>query len=204
MGRCLPRRPNDFTVRLWNVATGALTRTLQAIDDVAAVAFAPDGKSLAAADEKGMLSVWDVGTGERFQSMAFEQDFLLSLAYSPDGRSVAVAGKTRTIRLWDPVTGQELLSLDGHKAQVNGLAFSPDGSVLASCSHDGAVKLWRAKPSVTAQRAVMEYGSSPAGLQGRAATGSSNAAESNDIMNRNGLVVSENRSATAREYLLLF
>ena len=141
---------NDFTVRLWNVATGALTHTLKTIDDVAAVAFAPDGKSLAAADEKGMLSVWDARTGERTHSMAFEQDFLLSLAYSPDGRSIAVAGKTRTIRLWDPVTGQELLSLDGHKGQVNGLAFSPDGTVLASCSHDGAVKLWRAKPSVTA------------------------------------------------------
>ena len=94
-----------------------------------------------------MVSVWDVGTGERTQSMAFEQDFLLSLAYSPDGRSLAVAGKTRTIRLWDPVTGQELLTLDGHKAQVNGLAFSPDGSVLASCSHDGAVRLWRANPN---------------------------------------------------------
>ena len=102
---------NDYTVRLWDVATGGLTRTLQAIDNVAAVAFAPDGRSLAAADEKGMVTMWDVDSGARLQSMAFEHDFPLCLAYSPDGRSLAVAGKTRTIRLWDPVTGQELLSL---------------------------------------------------------------------------------------------
>jgi eukaryotic-like serine/threonine-protein kinase len=144
-GVLLASASGDHTVRLWNVATGTLTRTLQAIDDVAAVAVAPDGKSLAAADEKGMLSVWDLGSGARVQSMAFEQDFLLTLAYSPDGRSLAVAGKTRTIRLWDPATAQELLSLEGHKAQINSVAFSPDGQVLASCSHDGAVKLWRGR-----------------------------------------------------------
>ena len=110
-------------------------------------AFAPpDGRSLAAADEKGMVSIWDVSTGTRIHSMAVEHDFPLCLAYSPDGRSVAVAGKTRTIRLWDPVTGQELLTLEGHKGQVNRVAFSSDGTVLASCSHDGAVRLWRSAP----------------------------------------------------------
>ncbi len=145
-GTLLASASNDFTVRLWDPASGTLIRTLRAIAPIATVAFAPDGQSLAAADEKGMVSVWDVRTGDRVRSMAFEQDYFLSMAFSPDGRSLAVAGKTRTIRLWDPVTGQELLTLEGHKAQVNGLAFSPDGTVLASCSHDGAVRLWRTRP----------------------------------------------------------
>ena len=134
-GSLLASASNDYTVRLWETATGRLGHTLREVEDVAAVAFAPDGNTLAAADEKGMVSTWDVASGIRIQSMAFEHDFPLSIAYSPDGRSLAVAGKTRTIRLWDPVTGQEMLTLDGHKAQVNRVAFSP-AAPLASCGHD--------------------------------------------------------------------
>jgi eukaryotic-like serine/threonine-protein kinase len=144
-GTSIASASNDFTIRLWDTETWNSRLTLPATAPVAAIAFAPDGKSLVAADETGMVSVWDVATGERIRSMAFENDWPLSLAYSPDGQSVAVAGKSKTIRLWDPLTGQELLTLDGHKAQINGLAFSPDGSTLASCSHDGQVKLWRSK-----------------------------------------------------------
>ena len=108
-----------------------------------------DAHALATADEKGMVSIWDVSSATRLQSMAFESDYWLCLAISPDGRTLAAAGDLDDPFLaGDLPAGQELLSLDGHKAQVNSLAFSPDGATLASCSHDGVVKLWRSRATV--------------------------------------------------------
>jgi sugar lactone lactonase YvrE len=51
----------DGTVQLWNPATGRAVRTIQA--GVLGVAFSPDGKLLASADNDGTVQVWDPATG---------------------------------------------------------------------------------------------------------------------------------------------
>jgi WD40 repeat protein len=50
--------PKGPAVRLWRVADGALQATLEHSDDVMALAFSPDGRTLAAASTDGSNALW--------------------------------------------------------------------------------------------------------------------------------------------------
>ena len=73
---------------------------------VAALAFQPDGKVLAAGDYNGLVRFWDTSTGREIGRPLPQGEIVLSLAYSPDGKMLAVGlandhtGKPG-IRLWD-------------------------------------------------------------------------------------------------------
>jgi len=102
---------------------------------------------IAAADEDGLIIVWDLMTAPRIRTIDTEDHELRCLGFRRDEGTLAAAGKSRTIRLWDPITGQELLRLEDHKGQINSVEFSRHGRTLASRSHDGVVRLRRAEPA---------------------------------------------------------
>ena len=128
--------------------TGTLLASHAGPAPMLAVAYAPDGQVIAAADQEGRIHLLSASDAEPLQVISGDDCDLRSLAFSPDGRTLAAAGLSRIVRLWDPSTGEELLALPGHEAQINSLAFSPDGQTLASGDHSGVVRFWRApRPS---------------------------------------------------------
>ena len=59
-GRILAATSNDASVKLYDVATWAVTRTLDwSIGRLRSVAFSPDGTLAAAGGDKGLVVVWD-------------------------------------------------------------------------------------------------------------------------------------------------
>ena len=120
---------------------------------VGTVAFAPDGKALAAGGEyDNVIRLWDVQTGKPFREFVGHTGPVGVIAVSADGQWLASTGvwERGAIRLWDVATGKERCQFAGHQEWATSLAFAPDGKRLATCSTDGTVLVWEMPAAVGA------------------------------------------------------
>jgi RNA polymerase sigma factor (sigma-70 family) len=120
------------TVRLWDVNTGTDVGRLQGHTGVVrAVAFAPDGQTIATGSDDKMVRLWDAATGKELRTLSGHENAVYSVAFAPDGKTLASSGRDKTVRIWDPITGRELRQFKGPSGLQMSLAFAPDGSKLA-------------------------------------------------------------------------
>ncbi len=112
---------------------------------VGAVAFSPDGRSLASGDDSGRITIWNVADRSEVFSLHGHTGPVTGLAFSPDGARLASAGADGSVRLWDAHRGEEWRVLRGRGAPFRAVAWSPTGAVLAGAAADGPVPVWGAR-----------------------------------------------------------
>jgi RNA polymerase sigma factor (sigma-70 family) len=140
----------DRRTRLWDVATGRELQSFAHTSDVIAVAFSPDGKTLAAAGGEHLakepadnsIRLWEVATGKERCRLEGHQNAVWTLAFSPDGKTLASGGSDSAVRIWDAQTGKSRRQFDGHRGIVMSVAFSGDGARLGSGGSDTTVLIW--------------------------------------------------------------
>lgn len=160
-GRYLATASDDHTARILNVATGQEMFSLQHNSSVWSVAFGMDGKYLFTTSWYskggiGTISVWDVASGQRANSIEYEKGtYDIITAFSPDRRWMVTAldvvsdtrktrdgsgylsqfslgGQRNLIRFIDTTTGREVPDLLLYTTtDVGAITFSPNGKHLA-------------------------------------------------------------------------
>jgi WD40 repeat protein len=145
------------TVTLWDVQTGKEIRSFPHDDEVSALAWSPDGKSLATVTKTGRACLWEPESGKRLADIAPRQD-VLGVAFSPDGKYLATAeGKLAegpgpasgprevAVELWELLPNENkpvLRTSFAHPDDVFAVAFSPDGKFLATGCRDNYARVW--------------------------------------------------------------
>jgi serine/threonine protein kinase/WD40 repeat protein len=140
--RTLAADVDGFLV-LFDMATGRETRRWRLPARVHSLAFAPDGRRLAAGYiTSAVASVYDLADGSLVAELPGERAETV-VTWHPDGNRLAVSADNR-IQIWVLARKVRLATLEGHFQQVTALSFHPEGELLASVSMDGKVLLWHA------------------------------------------------------------
>ncbi len=132
----LPRQAQR--VLLWDGRSGASRGVMGALpgapgapsDTYTAVAYAPDGVTLALGLASGAVHLYDRATRTRTRVLRAHDGAVLALAYAPDGATLASAGDDGALRLLDAATGAVRRELT-RVPSITSLAWSRDGAFVA-------------------------------------------------------------------------
>lgn len=147
-GRTLATGNFNGTVKLWEIATGRLLRTLDGHSDVVYKGvFSPDEKILASCSRDGKIKLWDLATGNVLRTLSGHTGPVKGVTFSPDGRTIASVSNDGTLRLWDVATGLQHSSFVHTESRdvdrsVYSVVFLPNGKLIAAGNGDGTISYW--------------------------------------------------------------
>jgi WD40 repeat protein len=149
-GKILAVKGNGGEIHLWDALTGEILRRI-ASDGGMAIAYSPDGKTLATTGKKG-ICLWDPARGkEIWHADMSDTNHSRGLQFSHDGKLLAASDESAgCVWILDARTGNLVRQWQAHKGRVEALAFSPDDAVLATGldgrsqqgRDKGAIRLW--------------------------------------------------------------
>lgn len=133
----------DKTIKIWDLDSGKLIRTLCSDIPIGRIAMNRDGETLASDYNNNQIAIWNLKTGEIKRTLFGYDGGIRSLAFSHDGNLLASGSWSGgIIDIWNWKTGQLIYSLSSGCQRINCLSFSPNDQLLASGCSDKTIKLW--------------------------------------------------------------
>jgi WD40 repeat protein/serine/threonine protein kinase len=131
-GQWLASAGDDQTIRLWNVSTGELLRTLDVADRGLLVEFSPDARFVAVTGDNSGVLLWRTDTGEVLKS----------------GGSGSTTVRDETRPTSEGTAGQPTSGTPSNPSRRSlrdsawPVAFSPGGKTIVTHSRTGQLLLW--------------------------------------------------------------
>ncbi len=89
-------------IEVWNRRTKQIRAVLHSeVPTLTCLAFDQDGKTLAAGDEHGSLSFWDIAHSKQRAILPAHQGWVKALAFSAGGHTLTTGGNDGQVRVWD-------------------------------------------------------------------------------------------------------
>ena len=128
-------------IKIWNLATGKLTKTLFGHKKtIQALILNTDQQLIISASHK--IKLWNATTGEAIKTLFGHKEWVYALEISADSQTLVSGSQDQTIRIWNLSNGQLLHTLRGHQGVVRTLVISPNQEYLFSGSDDHNIKVW--------------------------------------------------------------
>lgn len=145
---------DDRKVRLWTVprtaprspvraSTAPMSVMIGHREASRAVAFAPDGRTLATTSDDRTAQLWDVTDPWRpvlLTTLTGHSGPVLDAEFTPDGRSLVTAGQDATLRFWSNDPGaviRRICTVDGPLRREEWAAHFPQQPFRRSCERTG-------------------------------------------------------------------
>jgi RNA polymerase sigma factor (sigma-70 family) len=155
-GKVLATGGHDGAILLWDTATRKQILKIELVEEayfhpkgnrfssggINALAFAPNGKTLASANHDGTVRLVEAATGKQVHVLRGHANSVVDIAFSPDGQRLASGSADHTVRLWDASSGAPLNPRPGHDGGVARVVLSPDGRRAVTAGHDRTLRIW--------------------------------------------------------------
>jgi WD40 repeat protein len=147
-------KPPAARLALWNARTGRRRWLIDLRNEsiggegAHALAFSPDGRTIAVGLDDGRVRIVDLSSGRIDRTIGKaggETTGVVALAFAPNG-TLATGTWAGVVQLWNPRTGADLARpTEVAAAPVASIAFARDGRTLATTGgSDGLAKIWSA------------------------------------------------------------
>lgn len=94
---------------------------------------------------RGIVTVYDVKTGDRLSVVGDELDTVLGSDVNDRMTRIALGGPQKMLRIYDLADGELLFDIKKHTDWIYDVAYSPDGVLLASCDRAAGLLVWEAE-----------------------------------------------------------
>ncbi|MFB2934156.1 WD40 repeat domain-containing protein [Aerosakkonemataceae cyanobacterium BLCC-F154] len=136
-------------IRLWDLTTGQLISTLSEypwvktweIDEINALAFNPDDRTLVSGGTDTTLKIWHPGAEDLIDILEQHNGVVRCLSFNANGQILASGGDDRKIYLWNRRQREASGTISWGDGVPHSLTFSHDGLFIASGSYR-KIKIW--------------------------------------------------------------
>jgi WD40 repeat protein len=134
------REDGTYSIRVYDLLPGELSRSLETEIPMDNLALSPDGKWLVAC-YGSFLRIFDDAGKERHNIRT--KPSMRPMSFSPDGKFLFLADYTGNIQKWDPASGERVATYSApYRCSISQLAFQPDGKVMALGISAYTIHLW--------------------------------------------------------------
>lgn len=131
-------------IKIWNVETGELLRTLEGhTDDVHCIALNKNQSLMLSGDwGTNIIKLWNTEDFSEIRTFVGHQSYVNHVIFNEAKDQVISASNDETIRVWNINDGSLIRTLTGHTFWVNTVLLDEQTGLLYSAAYDQAIKVW--------------------------------------------------------------